>query len=199
MDCPSPCGLQPRSGTLRLPSVCLFKRFTTWTPFYGWQQIETKFSLYAPKSNQGILQHWYTASYSTLVKVCWKWRRLCGKIATKLQHIWIIDLSFIVIATAFTEKIIRGISFISPLVYVVSISLRRELETRPEEGALRALQLLCHVHYSKRNSWNCHIFWKFVTLLPLKTRDITALSVAYRFLRNKKHLHLSVKFLSSIQ
>jgi hypothetical protein len=36
----------------------------------------------APKSRQGILQHWYAASYSPLAKVCWKWRGLCGKIVS---------------------------------------------------------------------------------------------------------------------
>jgi hypothetical protein len=36
----------------------------------------------APKLRHRILQQWYTASYSKLAKVCWKWWRLCGKIAS---------------------------------------------------------------------------------------------------------------------
>jgi hypothetical protein len=36
--------------------------------FCRWQRIETKFSWSAPKSRQRILQHWNTASYSTLWK-----------------------------------------------------------------------------------------------------------------------------------
>jgi hypothetical protein len=36
----------------------------------------------ALKSRQEISEHCYIASYSTLAKVCWKWWRLCEKIAS---------------------------------------------------------------------------------------------------------------------
>jgi hypothetical protein len=52
--------------TLRMRCRSLFK-----VPFYG--------SWRAPKSRQGILQHWYTASYSTLT-ACLKWQKLYGNI-----------------------------------------------------------------------------------------------------------------------
>jgi hypothetical protein len=64
-----------------LPPGCLCKRCSTWTPFCGWQLIETRFSWCTPKSRQEVLQHWYTPSCSTLPKLCWEWPRLCGKIA----------------------------------------------------------------------------------------------------------------------
>jgi hypothetical protein len=67
--------------------------------------IKTKFSWCPPKSRQGILQHWHTAFYSTLAKVCWKWCRLCGKNSLIIaKDVWIIQINFIVIVIKFSEK-----------------------------------------------------------------------------------------------
>jgi hypothetical protein len=43
------CCSQPSSGTLWLPLFWPCRRCTTWTPFWRWQRVETKFSLCAPE------------------------------------------------------------------------------------------------------------------------------------------------------
>jgi hypothetical protein len=58
---------------------------------------ELKRSFRAPKSRQGILQHWYTASYSTLAKVCSKWQTLRKNSPTIEQNMWINHVNFIAI------------------------------------------------------------------------------------------------------
>jgi hypothetical protein len=70
---------------VRLSIVIKEKDFVFWLGWTLWTCCHSLFkvSLYylwcAVKSRKGILQHWYTASYSVLVKVCWKWWRLCEK------------------------------------------------------------------------------------------------------------------------
>jgi hypothetical protein len=59
----------------------------------------------APKSWQEILQQWCTASYPTLAKVCWKWRRLCGKNSPIIaKYVWSIHVNFIGTAITLSEK-----------------------------------------------------------------------------------------------
>jgi hypothetical protein len=65
-----------------LPPVGFCDGCTTWKSSCRWQLMETKFSWCDPTSRRRILQHWYTASCSALAKVCWKWHRLRGRVAS---------------------------------------------------------------------------------------------------------------------
>jgi hypothetical protein len=112
----SPFYLQPTSSTVWLSSVWPCKGCTMWTLFYGWQWIERKILWRLMKLRQGILQHWYTVSYSVLAKVFWKWQTLWKNGLIIAKDLWSVRVNFIVITITFSEKKIGGITFIVPLV-----------------------------------------------------------------------------------
>jgi hypothetical protein len=58
----------------------------------------------ALKSRQGILQQWYTVSYSTMAKVCWKLWRMWKNSLIIAKDVWIIHLSLTLIAVTLSEK-----------------------------------------------------------------------------------------------